>query len=342
MRDGAGSGPARRGGGDDVTRAEHFSVVVLMGGDSPEREISLATGRAVADALCEAGHEVTAFDLERPDDVLALVDDLRAADVVFPALHGGWGEDGRLQGVLSLLGVTYALSGPAACAVAMDKALCKRVMRGADIPTPDWLLVAWDHARETGPDPDELARRVDDALGFPAVVKPNADGSSVGVAVVADADELAAAVVAVADRGQDVLVERYVPGRELTATILLGRRLPLVEIVPREGFYDYEHKYTAGASEYLCPAPVHSPLYERIAADARRLYELVGCRGVARADVRLDGDTYAFLELNTIPGMTPTSLVPKAAATVGIAFPDLLTDLCRDAYRRRPGQGDRS
>ena len=137
-----------------------LDVVVLMGGDSPEREVSLASGRAVADGLREAGHRVTVFDLERPDDVFALAEDLRAADVVFPALHGGWGEDGRLQAALSLLGATYALSGPTASAVAMDKALCKRVMHGADIPTPDWLLVSWDHGRETAPDPDTLARRV--------------------------------------------------------------------------------------------------------------------------------------------------------------------------------------
>ncbi len=318
-----------------------LDVVVLMGGDSPEREVSLASGRAVADGLREAGHRVTVFDLERPDDVFALAEDLRAADVVFPALHGGWGEDGRLQAALSLLGATYALSGPTAGAVAMDKALCKRVMHGAGIPTPDWLLVSWDHARETAPDPDTLARRVADDLAFPVVVKPNADGSSVGVAVVEEPGALAAAVDAVAARGQDVLVERFVPGRELTAAVLLGRRLPLVEIVPHDGFYDFAHKYTEGASDYLCPAPVHSPLYERISRDAQRLYDLLGCRGVARADIRLDGDDYYLLEMNTIPGMTPTSLVPKAAAAVGISFPDLVSDLCREAVRR-PDQGDRT
>jgi len=314
---------------------QRLSIVVLMGGDSHEREISLASGAAVEDALRSAGHRVACFDLESPGDLFALAEDLRAADVVFPALHGGWGEDGRLQGTLSLLGAVCALSGPAACAVAMDKALCKRVMRGAGIPTPDWLLVS--RGAEADADPAataRLAERVADELGYPVVVKPNGDGSSVGVTIVAQADELAAALAAAGRGGRDVLIERYVPGRELTATILLGRRLPLIEIRPRDGFYDYDHKYTGGASDYLCPAPVHSPLYERITGDARRLYDLVGCSGVARADVRLDGDDYSFLELNTIPGMTPTSLVPKAAAAVGISFPDLLTDLCLEALRR--------
>lgn len=314
-------------------------IVVLCGGESPERPVSLQSGEAVAAALREAGHRVDLRVLERVRDVLGMAD-LAAADVVFPALHGGAGEDGRLQAALDLMGVVYALSGPVASGLAMDKAACKRLMRGAGVPTPDWLHISGDPcpgARDDGPgalEPEALARRVQSVLGWPVVVKPNRDGSSVGVSILDGPAGLGAACGAVRDQGDSVLIERYVPGRELTATILLGRRLPLIEIRPREGFYDFDHKYTAGACEYLCPAPVHSPVYERISEDAQRVYDLVGCRGVARVDFRLDGDTYSCLEINTIPGMTATSLVPKAAAAVGIGFADLLSDLCHDALCR--------
>ena len=145
-----------------------------------------------------------------------------------------------------------------------------------------------------------------------------------------------------ASHSQDVVLEKYIPGRELTATIFLGRRLPLLEIKPRQGFYDFANKYTPGASEYLVPAPVHSPLYEEISDDALRVYDLLECEGVVRIDFRLDGDAYYCLEVNTIPGMTDTSLVPKAAAAVGIGFGDMLEDLCHTARTRfRKGDGSR-
>ncbi|MCP4570864.1 MAG: D-alanine--D-alanine ligase [bacterium] len=321
--------------------SDSMHVLVLMGGDSPEREISLASGAAVAKALGEAGHRAEAVDIPR---VAAVVDlpALGEADVVFPALHGGQGEDGHLQAVLDVLGVRYALSGPLASALAMDKSATKRVMRAAGIPTPTWLQVTWNHAAaaaatggQDGLTVDRILERATVELGFPLVVKLNGAGSSVGVEIVehpAGFPEAFARVAAAGEGGQvDVLLEKFIPGRELTATILLGRRLPLLEIRPRQGFYDYQNKYTAGASDYLVPAPVHSPLYEQISADALRLYELVGCSGVARVDFRLDGESYNCLEINTIPGMTDTSLVPMAAEAVGIAFTELVEDLCRRA-----------
>ncbi len=332
-------------------------IVVLMGGETGEREVSLASGRAVAGALTERGHDVRAIDVA---DFRALptLAPLREAEVVFPALHGGYGEDGHLQALLDVLGVPYALSGPLASALAMNKATTKRLMRGAGIPTPDWLHIVWDPAAGrpravAGADEapgasrgpaftlEHIRERAADELGFPLVVKPNADGSSVGVEIVPDLRAFEEAFGRAVARTDDVLVERYVPGRELTATIFLGRRLPLVEIRPLHGFYDYANKYTKGASEYLVPAPVHSPLYEQISGDALALYDLLGCRGVARIDMRLDGEAHACLEINTIPGMTETSLVPKAAAAVGIGFGDLVEDLCRAAIERRaaPGAG---
>lgn len=333
--------------------ADRMRVAVLMGGDSSEREVSLQSGRAVAEGLRRAGHEVHEVDLPSVAAVIGL-EVLGQVDVVFPALHGGDGEDGHLQALLDLMGIPYALSGPAASAVAMDKAMAKRIMRSAGIPTPDWLQVTWDHAAHrpgsvasaTGPDRDELTpsrilERAGAELGFPLVIKLNAAGSSVGVAIVMDPGEFAAAFARVlaASPGPvgDILLERYIPGRELTAAIFLGRRLPLLEIRPREGFYDFNNKYTEGASDYLVPAPVTSPLYEQIAADALRLYDLIGCKGLARIDFRMAGIDYSCLELNTVPGMTRTSLVPKAAAAVGIGFDDLVADLCRDALRGTAG-----
>jgi len=336
-------------------------IAVLMGGDSSEREISLVSGRAVATALEAAGHRVEAIDLP---DVRAAIDlgVLREVEVAFPVLHGGDGEDGHLQAVLDLLGVPYALSGPLASGLAMDKAACKRVMSGGGIPTPDWLLVSWNgdagcpvavegqvpavRGRAGAPGSLTLAHvqeRAEAELGYPVVIKLNSGGSSVGVEIVKVSGDFAGAFGRVAasstERTTGILLERYVPGRELTAAILLGRRLPLLEIKPREGFYDFRHKYTDGASEYLVPAPVNSPVYENICADSLRLHDLLGCQGLARVDWRLDGDRYFCLEVNTIPGMTANSLVPKAAAAVGIPFVALLEDLCREALCRA-GRGD--
>jgi len=333
-----------------------MKIQVLMGGDSSEREVSLLSGQAVTQALREAGHDAEAVDIPAVEAVLTL-EGLKEADLVFPVLHGGQGEDGHLQSLLEIMGIPYALSGPAASALAMDKSNTKRVMRGAGIPTPDWLQVSWDRdqgqsgavfsRQDRGREGEGLTtahilERAADELGFPLVVKLNSGGSSVGVAIVNTPGEFDAAFTRVVESADsaciDVILERFIPGRELTSTILQGRRLPLLEIKPHSGFYDYKNKYTSGASEYLVPAPVHSPVYEQIAADALRLYELVGCRGVARVDFRLDGNDYYCLEINTIPGMTEHSLVPKAAAAVGIGFPALLDDICRTAGIVCPGR----
>jgi D-alanine-D-alanine ligase-like ATP-grasp enzyme len=329
-------------------------ITVLMGGDSSEREVSLATGRAVVAGLEAAGHTVRPREIDDVASVMTMTD-LRDDDVVFPALHGGDGEDGHVQAVLDLLGVPYALSGALASALAMDKAATKRVMLGAGIRTPDWLLVTWARATAgpvivNGSTPGgeaagggalSLAHVCDRALGelrLPLVVKLNSGGSSVGVEIVERPDQFLPAfdrVTEVATGDQiDILLERFVPGRELTATVLLGRRLPLVEIRPHAGFYDYGNKYTAGATEYLAPAPVNSPHYEEMCADAQRLYDLLGCRGLARVDFRFDGERAWCLELNTVPGMTDLSLVPMAAKAVGISFADLVDAVCRDALFR--------
>jgi D-alanine-D-alanine ligase len=318
-----------------------MKIAVLMGGDSSEREISLMTGQAVAAGLRRAGHEVELVDIPSVGAVLDL-DVIREVDVVFPALHGGEGEDGHLQAVLDVMKISYALSGAAASALAMDKSSSKRVMRAAGIPTPGWLQVTWDR-RQDADTLERIFQRAASDLGFPLVIKLNGAGSSVGVEIVQEPGRFKEAFLNVAGAASDdqsfaeldILLEKFIPGRELTAAIFLGRRLPLLEIQPAEGFYDYSNKYTVGASEYLVPAPVHSPLYEQISADALRVFELIGCRGLARVDFRLDGDDYNCLEINTIPGMTETSLVPKAAAAVGIGFEHLVEDVCLAAMPRK-------
>lgn len=310
-------------------------VTILAGSDSPEREISLKTAAAIATALERGGHTVTLIDLPDVRTVAGL--DFSDTDLVIPALHGGDGEDGHVQAILDLFQVPYVFSGPMASAVAMDKAAAKRVMAGAGIATPDWLLVTWDRATPR-PEVEHLAERALTELGYPLVVKLNAAGSSVGVAIVQEPDQFAEAFDRVASTATgpqtSILLERFIPGRELTAAILLGRRLPLLEIRPHTGFYDYQNKYTKGATEYLVPAPVHSPHYENMCADALRLYDLLGCQGVARVDFRFDGKRHYCLEINTIPGMTELSLVPMAARAVGIGFEALVEDLCRDALLR--------
>lgn len=329
-----------------------MKITVLMGGDSPERDISLLTGQAVVRGLEKAGHQVQGVDIPSVLSVMTLAE-LKDTDLVFPALHGGQGEDGHLQAVLDVMGIPYALSGAAASALAMDKSSSKRIMRAAGIPTPDWLQVCWDRElnqpgilmsrkevdrQGEGLCLERIFDRVSAELSFPTVIKLNGAGSSVGVAIVNKPNEFDEAFLQVVESSSEsrleIILEKFIPGRELTATILQGRRLPLLEIRPRDGFYDYENKYTAGASDYLVPAPVNSPVYEQISADALRLYDLIGCEGVARVDFRLDGDDYSCLEINTIPGMTEHSLVPKTAAAVGIGFSALVDDLCQAAVQR--------
>ena len=337
-------------------------VAVLVGGRSNERDVSLATGLAVARALAGLGWDLRVLDTGRPelpalplDDFVALPSGPAAAlpepaaftralvasapggatgwrpDLVFNALHGGVGEDGTLQGVLDWLGVPYTGCGLAASALAMDKWRSKMIFRDGGLAVPAGYRVRVPAERV--PDPgyvDELAHRIEADPGWPAVIKPNREGSSVGLAVLADREEASLKLPRVIRVSDDLLVEEYIPGRELTVSVLGGRALPAVEIVPESGLYDYAHKYTKGQTRYLCPAPVDEALAARLSADALRAWELLGCRHLARVDFRLaaDGTPYC-LELNTIPGMTETSLFPMAAAAAGLDFPALVAEIAR-------------
>ncbi|HUZ72266.1 MAG TPA: D-alanine--D-alanine ligase [Stellaceae bacterium] len=299
-------------------------VAVLMGGWSAEREISLVSGGECARALAQVGYEVTRIDLTR--DLPALIAALTPPpDVVFNALHGRGGEDGTIQGVLEMLRIPYTHSGVAASALAMDKPMAKRLFAAAGLPLAESVVL------ERG------ALEAGDPLPRPFVVKPINEGSSVGVQIVRPGDNRWTAEVARWAFGERVMVERYVPGREITVAVMGDRALGVLEIRPAEGaFYDYAAKYVPGGSVHLLPAPIHPSAHAAAMAIALAAHRALGCRGVSRADLRYD-DTggepgrMVLLEINTQPGMTPTSLVPEIAQHAGISFAELVCWMVENA-----------
>ncbi|HET9887290.1 MAG TPA: glutamate--tRNA ligase [bacterium] len=324
-------------------------IAVLMGGDSQERDVSRVTGTAVARALADRGHEVTLLDTERGRLSLAqsetpkigaapptgteieragvaaverLAGSLGDVDVVFLALHGGWGEDGTIQGLFEMAGIPYTGSGVLGSALAMDKDRAKRVVRDAGEPTPDWALI---EVHESEPTNEEFARARSEAGGGPVIVKPNAEGSTVGLSLVSPNDDLRKAFREASQFGRQILIEKYIPGRELTISILGDDVLPIVEIIPDGGIYTYQAKYTKGQSRYEVPANLPPALTSAIQKSALRAFRVLGLEGFARLDYRLAPDeSFWFLEANTIPGMTPLSLVPMAAKAAGISFEQLV------------------
>ncbi len=298
-------------------------VAVLHGGASAEREVSLKSGEACAAALYERGYDARLVDVGR--DVGALVKALTPPpDVVFNALHGRFGEDGTIQGVLDLMGIKYTHSGRLASALAMDKAMAKKLFAQAGLRTPQGEVLGRD------------VFLAGDPLPRPYVVKPVDEGSSVGVTIVREGDNTLPFTADDWPFGDEVLVERFVPGRELTVTVMGDRALAVTEIRTREGFYDYRNKYTAGGSEHVLPAPIDARAYEAALEMAVAAHQALGCRGVSRADFRYDdtggepGTLYA-LEVNTQPGMTELSLVPEQAAHVGIGFGELVDWMVQEA-----------
>ena len=292
-------------------------VAVLKGGWSAEREVSLSSGAECAKALREAGFDVVEIDAGRN-----LADQLRevAPDVVFNALHGRWGEDGCVQGILEWLRIPYTHSGVLASALAMDKTRSKAVFAKADIPVVTSGI--FDKA-------DIQARHV---MAPPYVVKPNNEGSSVGVYIVTD--KANGPPVIAPEMPDALMVEAYVPGRELTVTVMGDRALCVTEILS-DGWYDYHAKYSVGGSSHVLPAEIPGEIEAACLAHAKTAHEVLGCRGVSRTDFRWD-DTKGLaglitLETNTQPGMTPTSLVPEQAAHVGISFPELCDWIVKDA-----------
>lgn len=307
-----------------VSDAKAFGkVAVLMGGLSSEREVSLKSGNAVLAALLARG--VAAYAIDAGADVIG---QLRQAgcDRVFIALHGRGGEDGRLQGALETLGIPYTGTGVLGSALGMDKVRTKQLWMGIGIPTPPFVLL----------DPGFDANAVAKSVGLPLIVKPVTQGSSIGMTKVTDAQQLPAAFELARRYDPLVMAERWITGKEYTATVLLGRPLPLIRLETPRGFYDYEAKYISNDTRYICPCGLTDADEQRIQQLATKAFSALGCSGWGRVDVMCDaaGDAW-LLEVNTVPGMTDHSLVPMAARAVGVSFEELCWHILETSMEAR-------
>lgn len=304
-----------------------MKVLVIYGGTSSEREISLRSGKAVANALKSKGYDVELFDL-KSDNIAELA--AIKADVVYPVLHGRGGEDGTIQGLLELMNIPYVGSKVAASATCMDKILCKNVLAFRNIPTAKYLVL-----NNNGINFIKAANEIERELGIPVVLKASCQGSSIGITIVRNNKVLTDALRDVANYGDNILVERFIEGTELTVPVMktgkAARALPIIEITAENEFYDYDAKYTPGKCHHIIPARISKEADEQISKLAVRAFDACGCDGLARVDFILDKTGKAYvLEINTIPGMTQMSLVPDSAKAVGIAFSDLCSDMIKD------------
>jgi len=327
-----------------------MNIAVLFGGISTERNVSIAGGRAVVEALRSKGHNVIPVDpalgadWKNSEEVLNggngvpsldelskmssrnIIDCINSdafdkVDVAFIVLHGKWGEDGRVQSLLELRGIPYTGSKVKGSAIAIDKNSSKMIFLAANIPTPPWYVV-----RPKDYENYEFFEEIRGELGNHLVIKPNDQGSTIGITIVesGNLDEIHDGILTASEYSDLVLIEKFIEGQEITVGIIGEDALPVIEIVPEEGFYDYEHKYTKGKTRYDCPADISEDIAEFTQSMAHTAYMALGCSGFARADFRLDEDGQPFLlEMNTIPGFTATSLVPMAAKEVEIEFPEL-------------------
>jgi D-alanine-D-alanine ligase len=299
-----------------TTELKALHLAVLMGGPGSEREVSLRSGAAVARAFRGAGYRVSEVDVKGPDFELP-----DGTDLCINMIHGTFGEDGQIQAILDRRGVAYTGEGESASRIAFDKLASKELFVRAGVPTPRSEVIA-PGAKPT--------------LALPIVVKAPREGSSVGVHLVREAGQLEAALADCANLDREILIEELVEGRELTVGVVGDRAMAVVEIRPHEGFYDYAHKYTKGASEYFCPAPLDEATTRRVQETALSAHRALGLEVYSRVDILLRADGELFvLEANTIPGMTETSLLPKAAAAVGIDFLALCEEIARLSLQHR-------
>ncbi len=304
-------------------------IGVLMGGLSPEREVSLRSGKNVSEALSRRGYRVQPLQIDHLDQLIPALSEI---DIAFICLHGGMGEDGTLQALLEVLRIPYVGSGVLACALAMNKLQAKRVFLSQKLPTALWV----EHQDELWP---AWRERIAAEIGFPCVVKPVAEGSSIGVHIVHDAEELIPACQATRDEFGNFFVERFIPGQEITAGILRidgeDRALPLIELRPHREFYDYVAKYTPGECDFIIPAQLDAATTIKVQEIALKAHQALGCFGFSRVDLRLTSAHEPYLlELNTLPGMTHTSDLPKAAAALGMSFDDLVERMLQTAIEK--------
>ncbi|HEX3550314.1 MAG TPA: D-alanine--D-alanine ligase [Candidatus Elarobacter sp.] len=300
-----------------------LNVAVVMGGPSAEREVSIETGTCVMRALAALGHDARSLDFDA-----RFVDALRelAPDVVFNALHGTGGEDGTIQGVLEWMGMPYTGSGVTACALALDKHLTKKLLAAEGLPTP-----AWDTFDLTG----GTLPLLPGSLNLPLVAKPRASGSSAGVQIVRTHEAWTKAMIDAAERTPEILAEEFVPGREFSCAVLGEEALPVVEIIANDDFYTYDAKYKPGGSRHLIPAPIDHDLTLRLQTLALSVHRLIGLRDYSRTDfIVTDHGRPTILEVNALPGLTPTSLVPDEAAHAGISFEALIERIVQYALAR--------
>ena len=290
-----------------------------MGGQGEERDISIKSGKAIQSALETIGYNVLAITLE--NTLGDIISDFHSVDLVFLGLHGSIGENGTIQGFLESLGVKYTGSDPLSSAICMDKNISKIIARHSKVNTPNWEIVT--RGQPFNGNNSE----------FPLVIKPNDQGSTVGLTIVHDKSELGPALNLAFNYSSSVMVEQFIEGREFTVTVIEGKALPVCEIIPSHELYDYECKYTSGMSKYLCPADIDLDLTKRVQEITERLFDVLKCRHYSRADFRLDhDDNFWFLEMNTLPGMTDTSLVPMAAKAAGFSFKELIDRIVLQAW----------
>ena len=292
-------------------------IAVLMGGPGEEKDVSLKSGEAIKKALNHNGYDVTSIILDAKLE--KLVKELLSVDLVFLGLHGNIGENGTIQGFLDALGIIYTGSGPLSSAICMDKNISKIIAKNNGIMTPKWTL---------------CHTAIHDAkMNYPVIVKPNGQGSTVGLQIAHNESELKPALEYAFNYDNSVLVEEYIQGRELTVMLIDGKAQPVCEIIPSHEFYDYECKYTAGMSKYICPAEIDDNISNYVKKISENLFDLLKCENYSRADFRMDDQNkFWFLEMNTLPGMTDTSLAPMSALAAGISFNELIDKIVMHAW----------
>ncbi len=298
----------------------NLKVALLYGGISSEREISIKSGKAVEYALKKLGYEYLSLDPAEKEIFLEKLISFNP-DVVFIALHGKGGEDGTIQGLLEFLGYRYTGSPVKASAIAMDKAITKDILKSHNIPVPNgYTFFSIEEALEV-------------EVSFPVVVKPSSEGSSIGVFISQNRQEYKEHIIEAFKIDKKVIVEEFIKGRELTVGVLNGEPLDIIEIKVEKGFYDYKNKYFSDKTEYICPPEIEKTLYKKIQDLAAEAYSIIGCKGAVRVDFILREKTPYILEINTVPGLTDHSLLPKAALCKGLNFEKLIEEIIKDAFR---------